>query len=241
MSQCVLFDELNRATPKTQSALLEAMQERQVTVDGVTHALPQPFIVLATQNPIDYEGTFTLTEAQRDRFFMHIAMGYPSTAGARTLLDTYLAPQQQMRTIQRAPQLEPVMTPEQVLSIFAARAGVFLDPKVRDYIIALVEATHQHAEVRLGLSPRASLMIGQAAQANAAFAGREFVTPDDVQAILRPVAAHRLILYSKADLAGRTATQVLDEVVAQTPAPSWPATAARTTGKPRLMPGMPRR
>lgn len=232
MHQCVLFDELNRATPKTQSALLEAMQERQVTVDGVTHALPHPFIVLATQNPIDYEGTFSLTEAQRDRFFINVAMGYPSTEGARQLLDTYLAPQQQVRTLRQTPALSPVITPDMLNAIFVARANVFIDPKVRDYIIALCQATHTHPDVRFGLSPRASLMLGQAAQANAAFAARDFVIPDDVQTVFVSVAAHRLILYSKADLSGKSASQVLQQILAQMPAPAWPGTGAPARGRP---------
>jgi MoxR-like ATPase len=243
MYQCVLFDELNRATPKTQSALLEAMQERQVTVDGVTHPLPRPFIVLATQNPIDYEGTFALTEAQRDRFFMQVTMGYPSETGAKRLLDTYLAPQQQMRDWEHTPPLGPVLRPEQMRALVAARAQIFLDPQVRDYIVALVRATHDHPEVRLGLSPRASLMIGQASQAQAAFAGQEFVTPDDVRAILAPVAAHRLLLYSKAELAGRTAQKVVEEVANTVPAPAWPAigrAASRSRPLPRI-PGSPGR
>jgi MoxR-like ATPase len=240
MHQCVLFDELNRATPKTQSALLEAMQEGQVTVDGVTHPLPQPFFVLATQNPIDYEGTFALTEAQRDRFFMQVTMGYPSEEGARRLLDIYLAPDRQTRVWAHAPQLAAVVRPEQVQALFAARAHVFLDPQVRDYILALMQATRTHPEVRLGLSPRASLMIGQAAQAQAAFVGQDFVTPDDVRAILGPVAAHRLILYSKAELAGRTAQQVVDEIAQTVPAPAWPA-MGRAASRSRPLPRIPGR
>ena len=223
MHQCVLFDELNRATPKTQSALLEAMQERQVTVDGVTRPLPAPFIVLATQNPIDYEGTFSLTEAQRDRFFVHVTMGYPSMEGARRLLDLYLAPQQQAATLRHSASLRPAITPEALAALIATRSTVYIDPTVRDYIIALSEATHAHPDVRLGLSPRASLMIGQAAQASAAFGARDFVTPDDVQAVLIPVAAHRLILYSRADLAGTNAAQIMQEIVAKVPTPAWPA------------------
>lgn len=247
-AQFVLFDELNRTTPKTQSALLEAMEERQVTVDGISHRLPSPFIVLATQNPIDYEGTFPLTEAQRDRFFLVVHLGYPSGEGAQRLMDAWLRPEHQAAMLQRTPSLQPVCPPDTLTQLYEARSRVFLDPKVRDYILALARASHDHPDVQLGLSPRAWLMIAQAAQAWAVFAGREFVTPDDVKAILPSIAAHRLILHAKADLTGKSARDVVSELIEQTAAPAWPAMAVgqngsfgqRVPASRPLLPGMRR-
>jgi MoxR-like ATPase len=229
-AQILLFDELNRATPKTQSALLEAMEERQVTVDGVTHPLPRPFTVLATQNPIDFEGTFPLTEAQRDRFLFTITLGYPSTDGAQRLLDTWLQPSLQMARYNGSAAISPAVAPDLLPALFAARAAIHLDVKVRDYIIALAQATREHADVRLGLSPRATLLLAQATQAWAMLSARDYVTPDDVKAMIRPLAIHRLLLHTKAELGGREAEQVIAEIVQRTPAPAWPAAAFNATG-----------
>ncbi len=224
-TQVLLFDELNRTTPKTQSALLEAMEERQATVDGVARPLPEPFLVLATQNPIDYEGTFPLTEAQRDRFFLTLQMGYPSDAGEHRLMEDWLASERQIDQFHHRLALAPVLSAETYVALFEARTRVHLDVKILDYILALVHASREHPEVRLGLSPRAALTLAQAAQAHACCAGRDFAIPDDVKKMIGPVAAHRLILTSKADLSGRDASAILDEIVQRTAAPAWTAAA----------------
>jgi MoxR-like ATPase len=228
MAEMVIFDEINRATPKTQSALLEAMEERQVTVDGETHRLPEPFIVMATQNPVDYEGTFPLTEAQRDRFFLTVTMSYPQGEAAQHLMDHWLEPDHQLAAVRHSILIPQVLNETELKRLFMARAHVHLHPVVRDYILELGRATQNHKELRLGLSPRALLMLAQASQAWALFAGREYALPDDVKAMFIPVAAHRLILSARADLQGRTAEELLREILDSTAAPAWPASANGT-------------
>ena len=212
MSQFVLADEINRATPKTQSALLEAMEEGQITVDGVTHLLPRPFIVMATQNPIEYEGTFPLPEAQLDRFMINISMGYPSPADEVTILDR----QQRQHPIE---QLEPILNDEDLSLIQREVREVRVEKEVREYIVALVAATRQHQQVYLGASPRGSLSLFHAAQALAALRGRDYVTPDDVKSLVKPCLSHRLIIAPAARVRGVTATAVLDEVLGLVPVP----------------------
>ena len=193
MAQIVLADEINRATPKTQSALLECMEERQATIDGVSYQMPSPFLVIATQNPIEYEGTFALPEAQLDRFLLRIRLGYPKPMEELVILD------EQKR-------LHPIESIQQVLSLDELRlmqAGVkeiYVDQGVADYIIRLVTATREHADVYLGASPRGSLHLYRAAQALAAINGRDYVIPDDVKQLAVPVLGHRLIVRSQASL-----------------------------------------
>jgi MoxR-like ATPase len=212
MSQCVLADEINRATPKTQSALLEAMEENQVTVDGVSHPLPRSFLVMATQNPIEYEGTFPLPEAQLDRFLLNISMGYPSPADEVIILDR----QQRSHPIDS---LEQILNDNQLELMQEQVREVRVEREVREYIVALVAATRQHQHVYLGASPRGSLALFHASQALAALRGRDFVQPDDVKALVKPTLSHRLIIAPAARVRGTTPTVVLDEVLGIVPVP----------------------
>ena len=212
MSQIVLVDEINRATPKTQSALLEAMEERQVTVDGVTHPLPQPFMVLATQNPIEYEGTYSLPEAQLDRFQMRIDLGYPALRDEIEVLD-----RQQFH--HPVLDLEPVVTSDELLAAQEEIKTVFVSPSVKEYIVRLVQRTRQHPDVYLGASPRGSLMLYRTAQARAAMYGRVYVLPDDVKFIAPYVLSHRLIISPSARLRNVQAQQVLSAILEQLPMP----------------------
>jgi MoxR-like ATPase len=205
----LLADEVNRATPRTQSALLEAMQEQQVTVDGVTRPLPRPFLVLATQNPIEYEGTFPLPEAQLDRFLMRLAVGYPSPADEKILLGNL----QRQHPIT---QLEQAVNGEDLLALQKQVWEVHVDESLRDYVIKLVTATRRHPDLALGGSPRASLALFKTAQALAAVRGRDHVLPDDVKALVTPAIAHRLIVRPEAELRGRTAGAILKEIVDST-------------------------
>lgn len=230
-AQCVLVDEINRMPPKSQSALLEAMEEGQVTVDTVTHLLPRPFIVLATQNPIELEGTFPLPEAALDRFFIRIHMGYPSTAGEKRLHRSWTAPSWRMTAGATTAAAAPLLSATDIFALRQAMTQPHVSDDAENYLMVLVQGTRQHPDVRLGLSPRAGLALRQAAQAWAAFAGREHVTPDDVQEVLAPVGAHRIILYPEADLRGKTPASVLREIVEETAVPgSW---AALSAGKGR--------
>ncbi len=230
-AQCVLVDEINRMPPKSQSALLEAMEEGQVTIDTVTHGLPRPFIVLATQNPIELEGTFPLPEAALDRFFIRIRMGYPSTEGEKRLHRQWTAPAWRTSPDAHNPALPQILAPKDIFTLRHKVAEIHVSDEAEDYLMTLLQATRQHPEVRLGLSPRAGLALRQAAQAWAAFAGREHVKPDDFQEVLTAIGAHRLILYPEADLRGKTTAAVLREVVEQTAVPgSW---AALSAGKGR--------
>jgi MoxR-like ATPase len=208
----VLVDELNRATPRTQAALLEAMEERQVTLEGTTRPLPTPFLVIATQNPIELEGTFPLPEAQLDRFLLRLRLGYPTEDEEDELL---------LRFEGRSPldALRPVVTTEGLVDLQVEARAVRVEPSVRGYVLALVRATREHAAVRLGASPRASLALYHAAQALAALRGRGYVLPDDVKHLATPVLAHRLLLDSQSRLRGRSELTILDEVLAATPVP----------------------
>jgi MoxR-like ATPase len=182
----VIADEINRSSPKTQSALLEAMEERQVTVDGTSRHLPDPFLVVATQNPLEMEGTYALPEAQRDRFMMRISMGYPDAADEALML-------RQRDTVNPLHALTSVVTAERIASLITYARGIHVSPSVEEYAVGLARATRAHPELRLGASPRATLQLVRAAKVWAALEGREFVIPDDVATLLEPVFAHRLI------------------------------------------------
>jgi len=212
MAQIVLADEINRATPKTQAAMLEAMEERQITVDGVTHPLPRPFMVLATQNPIEYEGTFPLPEAQLDRFFLRLRLGYPTQRDELRILER----QQRRHPIE---DLSPVVALEDLLAAQEAVKEVHLAPALRLYIVEITRRTRSAPGVYLGASPRGSLALFRAVQARAALEGREYGLPEDVQALAVPVLAHRLILSPQARLEGRTPEEVIRDLLAQVPPP----------------------
>ena len=206
----LLADEINRATPRTQSALLEAMQEQQVTVDGVTHALPRPFMVLATQNPIEYEGTFPLPEAQLDRFLMRIPLGYPNAADEKEILNN-------LRRDHPIIHLSRVVEIDELLAILPLVWEVHLDGSLQDYIVALIDATRRHADLALGASPRGSLALYKTAQALAAMRGRDYVIPDDLKFLAPVTLAHRLIPRPEAELRGRTVTSILNEIIESVP------------------------
>jgi MoxR-like ATPase len=206
MSQVVLADEINRATPRTQSALLEAMQERQVTAEGETRPLPRPFLVLATQNPIELEGTFPLPEAQLDRFLLKIQIGYPTAEDDRRILDRF-------RNADPLEELTPVVKAAELSVMQKDCREVHVAADVEDYIIRLIHATREHAAVELGASPRAMLALYNAAQALAAVRGRAFVTPDDIKYLVTPVLIHRIIPKSESRLRGQRAEQTLKEIV----------------------------
>ena len=212
MSQILLTDEINRATPKTQSALLEAMEERQVTVDRITHPLPQPFMVLATQNPIEYEGVFPLPEAQLDRFMFRISLGYPVAWDELQILDR----QQFRHPIET---LEPVATVEELLAAQEAIKSVHISSPVKEYIVRLTQSTREHEDVYLGASPRGSLTLYRAGQARAALQGRDFVLPDDIKLLIIPALAHRLILAPGARLRTQSAEAIITEILERTPVP----------------------
>jgi MoxR-like ATPase len=205
----LLADEINRATPRTQAALLEAMQERQVTVDGVTRPLPAPFLVLATQNPIEYEGTFPLPEAQLDRFLIRLSLGYPEEVDEIQILRN-LRKQHPIETIAQA------VDGAELLQLYDAVSDVHVDPSLEQYIVALVRATRAHPELALGASPRGSLALYKTAQALAALRGRDYVIPDDVKALVPLTLTHRLILKAESQLRGRTAERVLSQVLNDT-------------------------
>ncbi len=208
----VLGDEINRASPKTQSALLESMEERQVTVDGTTYSLQEPFMVIATQNPVEMEGTYPLPEAQRDRFTARISLGYPPPAAERDMLDSHgsSSPLDQLRPVARASDVQ-----ELVLAV----RKVLVSDQVKDYIISLANATRTSPELRLGASPRAALHLLRASRAWAALDGRDYVIPDDVQRLARPVLAHRLLPTAEAIVERHLPEHVVDRIVAQLPLP----------------------
>ncbi len=206
----LLVDEINRATPRTQSALLEAMQEQQVTVDGVSYPLPRPFLVLATQNPIEFEGTFPLPEAQLDRFLMRLSIGYPSPIDERRLLE-------HLRREHPIQQLQAVVDAGQLLIFQKEVWDIFVEDSLRDYMIRLVTSTRELSDLTLGASPRASLALFKASQALAAIRGRDHVIPDDIQALAPAVLTHRLLLSPEAELRGRTPQGVLADIIAKTP------------------------
>ena len=208
----VLGDEINRASPKTQSALLESMEERQVTVDGTTYSLQEPFMVIATQNPVEMEGTYPLPEAQRDRFTARISLGYPLPAAERDMLDTH-------GSSSPLDQLKPVARASDVQDLVIAVRKVLVSDQVKDYIISLANATRTSPELRLGASPRAALHLLRASRAWAALDGRDYVIPDDVQRLARPVLAHRLLPTAEAIVERHLPEQVVDRIVAQLPLP----------------------
>jgi len=205
----LLTDEINRATPRTQSALLEAMQEQQVTVDGVTRELPRPFLVLATQNPIEYEGTFPLPEAQLDRFLMRISLGYPDSKDERQILINL----QREHPITR---LEKVVDGNRLLLLQKQVWDVHVDDTLQAYIVAIAAATRSHMDLSLGISPRGSLALFKTAQALAAIRGRDHVIPDDIKYLVFATLSHRLILKPEAELRGRTSRMVLEDVLKST-------------------------
>lgn len=215
----MLADEINRATPKTQSAFLEAMQERNITVDGITHPLPQPFIVLATQNPIELSGTFPLPEAQLDRFLFKLSIGYLDRLAESQVLETN-------RKGEAIRDLEPVVQPEQVIEMMDWATGVQVSEPVRLYIVDLVQATRQDSALEMGASTRASLALMRASRVLAAAQGREDVLPDDIRAIAAPVLGHRLILTPDAILRDETVEQVVDRVLARVKVPTSAQAAA---------------
>ncbi len=212
MAQIVLTDEINRATPKTQSALLEAMEERQVTVDGVTYPMAQPFLVMATQNPIEYEGTFPLPEAQIDRFMMRIHLGYPSKEHEIAVLN---------RQASHHPiyDVQQVVSVEELLEAQEAILAVYVDDLVKKYIVDLVTSTREHPDIYLGASPRGSIALFSAARAWAALHGRDFVLPDDIKLLAEPTLAHRLIISPSARIKNVTASQIVEDTLRHTPVP----------------------
>ncbi len=212
ISQIVLADEINRATPKTQSALLESMEERQVTVDGITHQIPQPFMVLATQNPIEYEGTFPLPEAQLDRFLMRIRIGYPTFANEIEILEL----QQLKHPIE---DINTVFSSTEIIDMQNAIKHVYVSSAVKRYIVELTRATRDHNDVYLGASPRGSLGLFRVSQAKAASVGRDFVLPDDVKELAKFVLGHRLVINPSARLKNLTADQIIGEVLLQVGVP----------------------
>lgn len=210
--QIVLGDEINRATPRTQSSLLEAMQERQVTVDGETYPLARPFMVVATQNPIELEGTFPLPEAQLDRFMLQIRLGYPSREEEDEILQRY-------EQSDPLGMLKPVATAETLLTLQEQARQTHISDDVRRYILDVVRSTREHALVELGVSPRGSLALYRASQALAALRGREFVIPSDVQHLCPAVLTHRIHISPQTRLRGRTPAQIVDEIAASVPVP----------------------
>jgi len=220
ISQVVLADEINRATPKTQAALLEAMEERQVTVDGITHKLPQPFMVQATQNPIEYEGTFPLPEAQVDRFLMRIRLGYPSADDEIKVLEN----QQFVHPFQK---LDQVVSVDELNHVQEDVKNIFVSEGVKQYIIDLTHQTRKHPEVYLGASPRGSLALFRTSQARAAMVGRDYVLPDDVKFLSIPTLAHRVILGPGARLRDISAQQIIEEILQGVPVPGGDPTRDR--------------
>ena len=213
MSHIVLADEINRTSPKTQSALLEAMEEGQVTVDGQTHGLPRPFMVLATQNPIDFVGTYDLPEAQMDRFLMRLRIGYPTVEEEADVLERYSGQHAPMSSV------GPVCTAEDILRMQEEVGTVYSSPEVRLYIAQLAAASREHPALQLGVSPRGSIALLRAAQATALLFGRDYVLPDDIRRMALPVLAHRLVLKPEARMKGASSEQIIQELVAHLPVP----------------------
>jgi MoxR-like ATPase len=212
MAQIVLADEINRATPKTQASLLEAMEEHQITVDGKTHILPRPFLVLATQNPIEYEGTFPLPEAQLDRFLLRLRLGYPEMDDEIDILER----QQYKHPIT---ELQQVVTDSELIKAQEEIKGIYIAPAVKRYIVEVVRQTRQHPDVYLGASPRGSLALFRTGQARAMILGRDYVLPDDIKALVKPALSHRVILGPAARLRDLSTDQVLEEVLNRVPVP----------------------
>jgi len=220
MTQILLTDEINRATPKTQSALLEAMEERQVTVDGTTYPMPDPFLVLATQNPIEYEGTFPLPEAQLDRFLMRIRLGYPSPRDEMTVLGS----QQHRHPIE---DLGKVLESAELTAAQEAIREIYVDDLIKEYIVTLVGGSRSHPDIYLGASPRGSLALFRGGQARASLDGRDYVIPDDIKALAKPMLAHRLIISPSARIKNVDAGSVVEELLNSIPVPGARVRAAR--------------
>ncbi|MFL5778426.1 MAG: AAA family ATPase, partial [Chloroflexota bacterium] len=229
MSQVVLADEINRATPKTQSALLECMEERQATIDGVTYPMPDPFLVIATQNPIEYEGTFALPEAQLDRFMLRIKLDYPQPIEEIVILD-------EQKRSHPLDELEEVLGVEELREMQSAIRGVYVDSTVSDYIVRLVNATRNHPDVYLGASPRGSIALYRTGQALAGLLGRDYVIPDDVKALAEPALAHRLIIKTSSTIHDIQAGQVIRELLDSTAVDGIRPTG---TGGPRELQSSP--
>jgi MoxR-like ATPase len=210
MAQVVLADEINRATPKTQSALLESMEEHQATIDGTTYQMPEPFLVIATQNPIEYEGTFALPEAQLDRFMLRIRLGYPSLADEQTILE-------EQKLSHPLEDLKEVLDVAELLRLQGAVREIYVDPSVAGYIVRLVSATRTHPDVYLGASPRGSLALYRTGQALAALAGRDYVIPDDIKALAEVTLAHRLIIKTSSSMHDIDPRQVIAELLNSVP------------------------
>jgi MoxR-like ATPase len=221
MAQVVLADEINRATPKTQSALLECMEERQATIDGVTYRMPSPFLVIATQNPIEYEGTFALPEAQLDRFMLRLRIGYPKAMEEIVILD-------EQKRAHPIDAIEQVLDVDELRQMQQAIREVYVDQAVAEYVVRLVTATREHPDVYLGASPRGSINLYRAAQAFAAMEGRDYVIPDDVKALAVTVLAHRLIVKSQASLREVDPDRIVREILASVPVTA-PVSGSRTS------------
>ncbi len=222
----VLGDEINRASPKTQSALLEAMEERQVTIDGVTRPLDPPFMVIATQNPIEHEGTYPLPESQLDRFFMRISVGYPAREAEIGILDTHGA-------LDLLAGLEPVATAADVRAMAALTRQIHVAPSLKEYLVALAETSRRHPALAIGMSPRATLALQRAARARAVTAGRNYIVPDDIKAMAPHVLAHRLVLTPEAHVQGVSTAEVIDEVIRHVAVPTGPGDGAASRGARR--------
>jgi MoxR-like ATPase len=206
MSQIILADEINRTSPKTQSSLLEVMEEHQVTADGVTYRLSEPFMVLATQNPIEYEGTFPLPEAQLDRFMMKIGIGYPHFDGELDMLRRF-------KSSNPLDELQAVASPEDIIRAKETVKNVFVDEKIENYILSIIKATRDRTEILLGASPRATINLCRASQGRAFLYGRNYVTPDDVKSVVKSVLGHRIILKPEYRLKGITNEEILDKIL----------------------------
>lgn len=206
MNQVILADEINRTSPKTQSSLLEVLEEHQITVDGNTYKVQEPFMVLATQNPIEYEGTFPLPEAQLDRFMMKISVGYPEFDDEKAILRRF-------KVENPIDNLKPVLSGEEILELQSKVKEIYVDESIDDYIVNIVKASREHDDIQLGASPRGSLALFRAAQAQAVIRGREFVLPDDIKDLAKPVLSHRLIVKPESKLAGLSSDDVLDDIL----------------------------
>ena len=212
ISQIVLADEINRATPKTQSAMLEAMEEGQVTVEGVTRSLPTPFMVMATQNPIEYEGTFPLPEAQLDRFLIKISIGYPDSSQEIEIMNS-------QSTKHPIDELQPVSSPEKASELQSITKEIYVHDLVKEYIVSIVEETRKHSGLSLGASPRGSLSLYRASQALSLIRGRAYITPDDVQELALSVLGHRIILSASARMSGQTPESIVNNILESTTVP----------------------
>jgi len=212
LSQVVLADEINRATPKSQSALLEAMEENQVTVDGTTHLIDRPFVVIATQNPIEYEGTFPLPEAQLDRFLIRVTLGYPDTSQELDIID-------RVEASHPLSSLSSVVTPQDIIALQDASASVYVDHVIKQYIVNIVELTRHREQISLGASPRASIGLFHICKALALIKGRDYVIPDDIKELANPVLSHRLVLSPTARIAGVDAPQIVSDLLEFVPVP----------------------